>query len=338
MKGSEVFDPRSHYFVQRTRRFKFLEEWRRQRRELARGADVRMTRSETRRASMGFLAGGDSPVPMRVIDARIIELAPGETTSTHRHAYDAIDFVLAGQGQTEIADKRYAWTRFDTIHTPSLSWHRHRNAGRQPARLLAITDAPLIAGFGLSRIDDIGDAMPEPDERLRLPAQRGLGAYEGQLAQAEAAWRERQEARRHTAFADVTLRPSPKGSRSALLVDGSMGYRTTGLSMAMFEIAPGQAQSKHRHPGEAILYIVDGEGHSDIGDKSVQWVAGDAPIVHQYVWHQHHNDSAERPATVLRMHMWESVIAMMQAAMDPVPLYEDTPDIEEKVRGVVLDD
>jgi hypothetical protein len=26
---------------------------------------------------------------------------------------------------------------------------------------------------------------------------------------------------------------------------------------------------------------------------------------------------------------------MMQAAMDPVPLYEDTPDIEEKVRRIV---
>lgn len=337
MKGSEVFDPRSHYFVQRTRRFRFLEEWRRQRRELARGADVRMSRSETRRASFGFLAGGDSDVPMRAIDARIIEIAPGETTSTHRHSYDAVCFVLSGQGQTEIGERRYAWSRWDTVHTPSMSWHRHRNTGKTPARLLAITDAPLVAGFGLTRLDDIGDALPEPDEPLRLPTVRGPGGYEGQLAAAEAAWRERQDARRHTAFADLTLRPSPRGTRTALLVDGSLGYRTTGLSIAMFEIPPGQAQAKHRHPGEAILYIVDGEGYSEIGDRRVDWATGDAPIVHQYVWHQHVNSSSERPATVIRMHMWESVIAMMQAAMDPVPLYEDAPDIEDKVRGILED-
>ena len=338
MKGSEVFDPRSHYFVQRTRRFQFLEEWRAQRREIARGADVRMSRSETRRASFGFLAGGDSPVPMRVIDARIIEIAPGETTSTHRHSYDAICFVLSGRGQTEIGEKRYAWSRFDTIHTPSMSWHRHRNAGKEPARLLAITDAPLVAGFGLTRIDDIGDAMPEPDEPLRLPSGAALGGYEAQLDAAQAAWRERQAARRHTAFADLTLRPSPRGTRTALLVDGSLGYRTTGLSLAMFEIPPGQAQAKHRHPGEAILYIVDGEGYSEIGDTRVEWKTGDAPIVHQYVWHQHVNSSQERPATVIRMHMWESVIAMMQAAMDPVPLYEDAPELEASVRGIAVDD
>ena len=45
--------------------------------------------------------------------------------------------------------------------------------------------------------------------------------------------------------------------------------------------------------------------------------------------------SAERPAAVIRMHMWESVIEMMQAAMDPVPLYEDEPGLEERMREVV---
>ena len=57
--------------------------------------------------------------------------------------------------------------------------------------------------------------------------------------------------------------------------------------------------------------------------------------MHQYVWHQHFNGSPDRPATVIRMHMWESVIEMMQAAMDPVPLYEDEPGLEERMRDVI---
>jgi len=331
MKGTEVVDPRSHYFVQRRRRFKFLDEWRRQRRSIAHGADVRLERSETRRASLGFLCGGDSAVPTRVIDTRIIEIAPGETTSTHRHAYDAVCFVLSGQGETEIGSERYAWMRFDTLHTPAWSWHRHRNTGAEPARLIAITDAPLVKAFGLSRTDDIGDAPPPPDEPLRLGDLPGDGAYEREARAAAAAWRQRAGGRRHLSFGDVTLRPSPKGSKSALLVDGSLGFRTTGISIAMFEIAPGRSQSKHRHPGEAILYIVDGEGHSVIDGVRHEWKTGDAPIVNQYVWHQHFNDSRDRPATVIRMHMWESVIEMMQAAMDPIPLYEDEPGLEERM-------
>ncbi len=329
---SQTFDPQGHYFVQRRRRSSFIQEWRTRRVDVARGEDVRLEPSPTRGARVGFLCGGDSRVPMRVIDARVSELAPRTVMSTHRHAHDAICFVLDGEGETEVGERLYRWSKWDTVHTPAGSWHRHRNTGDRVARLLAITDAPLVAGFGLSRVEDIGDAPPRPDEPLAGRRAPSGGGYERELASAEATVAERAAARRHTRFAEVTLKPNPKGSRSALLVDGTLGYRTTGLSLAMFEIAPGRAQSKHRHPGEAILYVVAGDGYSIIDGKRLDWTTGDAPIVNRYVWHQHFNGSNDRPATVIRMHMWESVIEMMQAAMDPVPLYEDEPGLEERMR------
>ena len=331
----QTFDPKQHYFVQRVRRTSFMEDWRGKRRSLARGRDVRFAESAQRRAKLGFLAGGDSPVPMRAIDARILEIAPGATTSTHRHAYDAVCFVIDGSGTSEIGSGRHSWARYDTLHTPANVWHRHTNNSDRPARLLAITDAPLVDGFGLTSLEDIGDAPPPPEEPLRVPTSVESSIYGQQLARAKASHDERMRARRHTRFADVTLSASPKGSKSALLVDGSLGYRTTGLSMAMFEIRPGGKQSKHRHPGEAILYAVDGDGYSVIDDERVEWSTGDAPIVNRYVWHQHFNASSTRPAIVIRMHMWESVIQMMEAAMDPVPLYEDEPGLEERMREVV---
>ena len=335
MKGSEVVDPRSHYFVQRRRRFKFLEDWRRQRRSIARGADVRLSRSDARNAAVGFLCGGDSGVPMRMIDARIVELEPGERTSTHRHAHDAVCFVLEGQGVTTIGSERYPWLRWDALHTPAGSWHRHENTGTAKARLLAITDAPLVATFGLSRIDDIGDAPPEPDEPMVLPGTVGVAAYDAELAATARAWEERRTARRHTSFGELTLRSSPRGTRTALLVDRSLGYRTTGISIAMFQIPPGLSQAKHRHPGEALLYIVEGRGYSVIDDVRYEWGTGDGAIVNQYVWHQHFNSSPDDVATVIRMHMWESVIETMQAAMDPIALYEDEPGLEERMQAFV---
>ncbi len=334
MKGTEIVDPRSHYFLQRRRRSSFLDEWRRQRRSIARAEDLRLTWSEARRARVGFLCGGDSGIPMRMIDARIVELEPGQTTSTHRHTHDAVCFVLEGQGVTSIGTERYGWLRWDALHTPAWSWHRHENTGKEKARLLAVTDAPLVATLGLSRIDDIGDEPPPSDDLVRAPASDGA-AYDAELAAAAAMWEERRNARRHTSFGDLTLRSSPRGTRTALLVDRSLGYRTTGLSIALFQIPPGAKQANHRHPGEALLYIVEGEGHSVIDGVKHPWRGGDAPIVNQYVWHQHFNSSPDRVATVIRTHMWESIIETMQAAMDPIPLYEDEPGLEERMRELV---
>ncbi len=328
------FDPTGHYYVQRRRRFSFLDEWRAKRREVGRGAAVRMEDSPLRRARVGVLVGEDAGVPMRMIDARLLELGPRTATSTHRHAHDAILFVLEGEGVAEIGGQRYRFGRWDTLHTPSGTWHRFRNEGDGVARLLAITDAPLVRTFGLARIEEAGDRAPEADPPAPA-APRGASAYEREVAASAAAWEERRLARRHLPFGEVVLKPNPKGSKSALLVDRSVGYRTTGLSLAMFELAPGQAQSKHRHPGEAILYIVDGMGYSVIDDDRIEWRTGDAVIVNHYAWHQHFNGSTTRPCTVVRTHMWESVIETMQAAMDPVPLYEDEPAVETKVRAAL---
>lgn len=301
---------------------------------MAPGADVRMARSEVRGATIGFLCGGDSAVPMRMIDARIIELAPGERTSTHRHSHDAVCFVLEGQGTTAIGANRYAWMRWDALHTPAWSWHRHENTGKSVARLLAITDAPLVHTLGLSRIEDAGDVPPEPDAEVRAPTRGGRG-YDAEVAAAAASWSERLKARRHTSFGELELRTSPRGSRTALLVDRSLGYRTTGLSIAMFQIPPGGKQANHRHPGEALLYIVEGEGHSVVDGVRHGWSQGDGVVVNQYVWHQHFNSSRDRVATVIRMHMWESIIETMQAAMDPISMYEDEPGLEERMRDLV---
>ncbi len=328
------FDPKSHYLVQRRRRFAFLEEWREKRREIAPGANVRLERSPVRGARVGVLVGDEAGVPTRVIDARLLELSPRARTSTHQHAHDAILFVVDGGGESDIGGETYRWSRHDALHTPAHLWHHHRNLTDRPARLLAVSDAPLVASLGLSRIEDIGDEAPRRQPRLELPRASAESSYERELASAAAMWEAHRTARRHTPFAEVELRTSPKGSRSALLVDRSLGYRTTGLSMAMFVIPPGKAQAKHRHPGEAILYIVEGEGYSIIEDRRYEWRTGDAVLVNHWSWHQHFNLSPDRPCTVIRMHMWESIIETMQAAMD-APLYEDEPELEAKMREVV---
>jgi len=321
-------DRDSHYYLQKARRVGFLEDWRAKRRELAQGRRLRLEDSPMRRARVGMLVGEPGGVPTRMIDARVIELPPGQLTSTHRHLHDAVIFVIEGHGVTTVDGAPYEWAPWDALHTPAWSWHRHQNPDpARPARLLAITDWPLLRALGLPWIEDVGLKDPPLDVGRDLTI-HGVGLYEEELAQAGRAQAERAAGRKITRFKDLTFRVSPRGTRTTLLVDRSLGFRTSGLSMAMFEIPPGKAQARHRHPGEAILYIVDGKGYSLIDDTRCDWETGDAVLVNRYCWHQHVNADLERPAVVIRMHMWESVIEIMQAAMDPIPLYEDDPAVD----------
>jgi gentisate 1,2-dioxygenase len=323
-------DPQNHYYLQLRRRFRFLDEWRARRRELARGADLILHPSPVRNARVGVLVGEEAGVPTRMIDARVLELDPGRPTSTHRHTHDAVLFVLQGRGETTVDGERLEWEPWDVLHTPAWSWHAHRAV--EPARLLAVTDAPLLRALHLERVEDAGPVERRFEPLGAGPARIGDSPYEEELRASARAEEARAGARKITRWREVTLRQSPKGTRTALLVDRSLGFDTSGISLALFEIPPGKAQSRHRHPGEAILYVVRGHGYSVIDGRRHDWQAGDAVLVHQYVWHQHFNLDPERPATVIRLHMWESVIEIMQAAMDPIPLYEDDPALAREDR------
>ncbi len=72
-------------------------------------------------------------------------------------------------------------------------------------------------------------------------------------------------------------------------------------TMAMFiaEIDPGGRTGKHRHFNEAMIYIVEGRGHTIIDGERYDWGQGDVISVPLYSWHQHVNDDPVRPVRYL---------------------------------------
>ncbi len=70
-------------------------------------------------------------------------------------------------------------------------------------------------------------------------------------------------------------------------------------TMAMFiaEIAPAEKTGKHRHFNEAMIYILEGRGHSVIDGDQYDWREGDVVSIPLYAWHQHFNDD---PALAVR--------------------------------------
>jgi len=63
-------------------------------------------------------------------------------------------------------------------------------------------------------------------------------------------------------------------------------------TMAMFiaEIAPAGKTGKHRHFNEAMIYVLQGRGHTVIAGQRYDWAEGDVVSIPLNAWHQHFND------------------------------------------------
>jgi gentisate 1,2-dioxygenase len=322
----------SHYHVQKRRRAQFLEDWRHNRQTVVRGRDVGL-RPTARGLRTGVFAGADGDRPTRSMDALVHEVDPGVTSTLHRHSWDAMVFVVAGNGWTEIDGTRIDWGPGDSLHLPAWAWHRSGNDGATTARYLSFSSQPMLETMGMAMIEDVGHTPVRtlPGRPAHSPGIDGDDPYARRLRRLAREADARRSGRLHTSWDDLELVNTPRGTRTTFLLDRAIGYQTSGITMAMFEIAPGRGQSMHRHPGEAWLYVVEGRGHSYLGaepegGQSHPWCKGDIIVVDHYLWHQHVNDDQDGTARVVRIHMFDSLLETMRALCDPLVLFEEPPE------------
>jgi gentisate 1,2-dioxygenase len=248
---------------------------------------------------------------------------------------------VAGEAWTEIDGERIQWGPGDALHLPAWSWHRHGGATGGTARYLTFSSEPMLETMGMAFMEDGGDAdvatlAPRPPFS---PGIEGSDPYAERLRRLAADQTARRSGRLHTSWDDLEMLPTPRGTRTTFLLDRAIGYQASGITMAMFEIGPGRAQSMHRHPGEAWLYVVEGHGHSYLGaepegGQTYPWKKGDIIVVDHYLWHQHINDDPDNTARVVRIHMFDSLLETMRALCDPLVLFEEPPDhIRDKQAG-----
>jgi len=321
----------SHYHVQKKRRAAFLDEWRKQRRTGVLAASELRFREREPGVRVAYYAGSDEGAAMRTNDAGAHELDPGATTTPHRHSWDAVLFVVEGSGWSEIGEQRIEWKPWDAIHLPPWTWHRHGNDGTKTARLVSFSSEPLLSSLNMAVIEEATNGVHFSARPEFAPARDRDDAYSRRVSRLASLQQEVREARVHMPYDDVQLLNTPRGTRTAFLVDESIGFKTSGLSAAMFQLAPGQAQTKHRHPGEAFLYVIEGRGHSYIdvepeGGKEYEWQAGDVINVDHFLWHQHFNDDPQRTARLVRVHMFATVLETMRALTDPLDLFNERPE------------
>jgi gentisate 1,2-dioxygenase len=322
----------THYHVQKRRRAEFLERWRDNHRTVVALEDVPM-HATSRRSRIGVYAGTDGDRPTRTMDALAHEFDPGTTTTVHRHSWDAMVFVVAGRGWTEIDGQRVEWGPGDSLHLPAWAWHRSGNDGDTTARYLTFSSQPMLETMGMAVIEDAGDtpAAALPPRPPFSPGPDGADPYAVRLRRLAREQEARRSGRLHTSWDDLELRNTPRGTRTTFLLDRAIGYQASGITMAMFEIGPGRGQSMHRHPGEAWLYVVEGSGESYLGTEPEggerhPWKKGDIIVVDHFLWHQHFNTDPERTAKVVRIHMFDSLLETMRVLTDPLVLFEEPPE------------
>jgi len=331
----------SHYDIQKKRRADLTDEWATYHKTIVHRSDVTMVDDPIRRMKRGVYVGRDGDRPSMNLDATVHEIAPGVTSTIHRHSWDAVAFVESGRGWTEIDGQRFEWRPWDAFYIPAWSWHRHGNDGDKPAVYLTWSVEPMLEFLGAAQIEEAGDTpvkdlppppLPAPDVIGDHPYARRLQRLRNQPIGSA-------NTRLLTRFEDVRGVVSKRGARSLFLIDSTLGYRTQGLSIVMHELAPGRHQARHRHGGDAYLYVVKGNGHTTVDDVPHEWHTGDLVVVDHWVWHQHVNSDPDTTARLIRVHNVDALYNMMRVLLYPLELIEEPPVLDAPdLEGVVWPD
>lgn len=325
----------THYDVQMRRRRQVVEDARAQRKYIVKRDEVELVPTP-RGIRTGCYVGVDGDRPSKIIDAYVHEIDPGVVSTIHRHTWDAVMVVVAGRGWTEVDGVRIDYKPWDTIYLPAWSWHRQGNDGPRTARYYTFSTEPTAGLLGATQLNDAGRTpyADLPSAPATDPAIRGGDPYSRRirrLAEREAAFR---ATRIHVAYDDLTLLVNPKGTRSTFMCDEYLGNKTSGITVAMNQIAPGKWQKKHRHGGEAWLLALEGRGHSVIDEQRIDWEEGDLVVIDHYAWHQHFNSDPELTARLVRVHNVAGVIDAVRGVLDPLSLSEEEPNSEPDVTTI----
>ena len=227
-------------------------------------------------------------------DSWLIELAPGGQTEVVHHLFECMVLVLKGRGATTIWHKGRAkqtveWQRGSVFSPPLNCYYQHFNLdGNQPARLYAVTNAPMVmnlfrnAGFVFGDEYVFDDRYDTQNEYFTSPGFRD----------------ETRDREWVTNFVpDIRAWKLDKQDNRGL---GSfrLGFTFSGNQMVSHsgEWPPGTYLKGHRHGVGAHVVILEGSGYSLLWfegkeRQKVDWKDGSVLSPKDYEYHQHFNTS-----------------------------------------------
>ena len=295
------------------------------------------------------------------VDAWVCEVPPGGQTTAERHIFEEQILVLSGKGRTQVWQRdpsdmiTVEWEKGAVFPSPLNTWHRHINTGKDPVRMVAITNAPLLVDMFrhtdfifdndyvfTERFDGRKDYFsPKPAAFYpTVPRQRRPVYVQGHhsytvVNYAPNVWK-------------AELHPAGQG-----VEDYDTHYAMARNTMALHveQFPTGTYERCHRHgPGSTII-LLDGSGFSmmwphEIGTtpfkdgkqqqvKQFDWKEGTLVVPPLQWFHQHFN-SGKTPARFVKLGGWNNDLYPFTTTLvsDPGRTEIDYPDEDPRVRQI----
>ena len=290
------------------------EQERRDARKFIHEEEVEWT-STPQDTKVGLLVAPETGFRTWGTETLIAEIQPGWHTGKHSHGEEGIH-IVEGKGFSIINGARYDWAKGTTLWIPFGAEHQHFNTGDDTARYFSLMSLSLEHLAGVAKVEQLEVCGPtdtivdapvstsgfDADERrIRLwwnEAPKVAGSAESHEHSGEV-WAP-QAARGHHAFWVDFMRPENGCKNAEIEIRGILSD------------APHTSGGKHAHI-EAILYILQGEGYSEVDGETIPWKKGTCFHVQgPQTMHQHFCTSDEpshmlRSAPGLRASFYQSI-------------------------------
>jgi len=219
-------------------------------------------------------------------------LLPGESARPHRHAMDAIRFIMEGEGAVTVVNgKECPMAEGDLVLTPGWTWHEHIHRGKRPIIWLDGLNSPLHRY--------LGTAAFEPGPIRDMPAMIPDAAFvvpniipetgNGELGHSPVFHYSYAAAATAVAAAPVAR----DGLRRVRYVNPTTGGNAIALlDLQLVQLDAGVTTIPFRTSANAICAAVEGSGETHVGDQTFRWSAKDVFTLPQGNWIVHKGSSA----------------------------------------------
>ena len=284
---------------------------------------------------IGMLIGPQVGFPTQGTNVCKAIIPAGRHTGRHRHGEEAIH-ILSGSGAVVADGRRYDVRAGTTIHIPYMTEHQLFNLGSEDVEYVTASSLDLDLFVRLGRLEQLAPkgvndaavvaALPHEDGQFDAEGRRIALHLEDAPDEQE---RGRQAGDGHAhgrgdgqgghghgghrgASRGDRLRGDPKskdphrhGATYILMGGGESpspernGFTARSVAMtSIFEEVPHTSSHCHSHT-EAVLYVLEGVGFSEIDYEHYDWEAGDAVHVPpKMTRHEHFNPSDGRTRTL----------------------------------------
>ena len=224
---------------------------------------------------------------------------PGETAPAHRHTPSAIRLMLQGAGITTVEGEPVWMERGDLVLTPPVSWHDHRHPGDTPMIWLDGLDVPFVRGQHAQFAEEYpGEQLQE----LTKPQDASVAEYGAGLVPAHSTWSKRHSPLNKYPYS--TTRPAllrlweaegkPRTGSTLEYVNPLTGGPVIPTIASYITYLPEGGTSKwERHTPSKVYCVLEGKGHTIVGDERLDWEENDFFVVPSWYGYQHTADQGD---------------------------------------------